>query len=93
MSGLRPQGHRIAVEGEFDGLAGQGLRFAVEQQLHRLGGAFPDPGRPAGLPAPSRRVVRGRALAAFAVLPSKYQPSISPAPQKPFSPAALHPQK
>jgi hypothetical protein len=28
----------------------QGLRFAVEQQLHSLGRAFPRPGRPAGLP-------------------------------------------
>jgi hypothetical protein len=43
-----PQCHRIAVEGEFDGLASQGLRFAVEQQLHSLCRAFPDSGRPPG---------------------------------------------
>src|SRR6202040_2622121 len=36
---------RIAVEGELDGLAGQGLRFLVQQQLHNLGSAFPRPGR------------------------------------------------
>ena len=48
-----PQRRRVAVEGEFDGLTRQGLRLAVQQQLHGACGAVSRsaraPGRVAGL--------------------------------------------